>query len=242
MRARRGRFLAPHNLPALPTLLLALVLSPAPAAAQSGKAPGFQVQLDGLVYSPGGTVESLGGTQLSSLLPSGPGFALTGSLGVARRWVVEARVSYFGSDQDGSFRFVDVFNTNGQPFTDGAGPYALSRELHVTNAHGLLAYRRPLGGKLQWELELGGGVSQSREKLRLSDATGEKASAVGVQLDPSFAAGGSLGWLLQRWNTDVVGSFRWSRSFTGDGAVWSSGDSPSWVNWTLGVRYPHETH
>ena len=212
--------------------LLITLLWPALAAAQGAKAPGFQLQLDGLVYSPSGTVASLGGTELSSLLPSGPGFAVSGSLGFAHRWLVEGRVAYFGSNQDGSFRFAD-----GVP---PAGPYALNRELHVTNVHGLLAYRRPLGNKFLWELELGAGVSQSREKLRLTDATGEKASAVGVQLDPSYAAGGSLGYLT-RWNTDLVGSIRWSMTAAGDGAVWTSGDSPSYLNWTLGLRYPHET-
>ena len=229
MLARRALFLVLMN------------LVPALAAAQTAKAPGLQLQLDGLYYSPSGTVESLGGTQLSSLLPSGPGFALTASLGFARRWVVEGRVAYFGSNQDGSFRFVDEFNTNGQPFTDGSGPYALQRELHVTNVHALIAYRHSLAAKLLWELELGGGVSQSREELRLTNATGEKASAVGSQLDPSFAAGGALGWTLG-WNTDMVGSLRWSKSLTGDGAVWSDGDSPAYMNWTLGLRYPHETH
>jgi hypothetical protein len=219
MRARRA-------------LLITLLLWPASAAAQGAKAPGFQLQLDGLLYSPSGTVASLGGTQLSSLLPSGPGFAVTGSLGFARRWLVEGRVAYFGSHQDDSFRFAD-----GVP---PSGPYALNRELHVTNVHGLLAYRRPLANKFLWELELGAGVSQSREKLRLTDATGEKASAVGVQLDPSYAAGGSLGYLT-RWNTDVLGSIRWSMTAAGDGAVWTSGDSPSYLNWTLGLRYPHET-
>jgi hypothetical protein len=221
-------------------LLTTLLLWPSAAAAQTSKAPGFQLQLDGLLYSPSGTAESLGGKKLSFVLPSGPGFALTASVGLARNWVVEARVAYFGSDQDDSFYFVDEFNTNGQPYTDGAGPYALSRDLHVTNVHALLGYRRPLGAQFQWELELGGGVSQSREELRLSNATGEKASAVGVQLDPSFTAGGAIGYRMG-WNTDIMGGFRWSQSFTGDGAVWSSSDSPAYLNWTLGVRYPHET-
>jgi hypothetical protein len=220
--------------------LLLVTLCPALAAAQTAKPPGLQLQLDGLVYMPSGTVESLGGTQLSTLLPSGPGFAVSASLGLTPHWLVEGRVAYFGSNQDGSFRFVDELNTTGQPFTDGSGPYALHRELHVTNVHALIAYRRPMAAKLLWELELGGGVSQSREKLRLTNATGEKASAVGSQLDPSFAAGGALGYTLG-WNTDVVGSFRWSMSLTGDGAVWSDGDSPAYVNWTLGLRYPHET-
>jgi hypothetical protein len=222
MRARRGF-----------PLLMALILWPAVAGAQTPKAPGFQLQLDGLVYSPSGTVASLGGTQLSSLLPSGPGFALTGSLGIARRWVVEARVAYFGSNQDGSFHFSDGVSPS--------GPYALSRELHVTNAHALLAYRRSLAANFQWELEAGGGLSQSREKLRLSDATGEKASAVGVQLDPSYTAGAALGYRTG-WNTDLVGSVRWSMTAASDGAVWTSGDSPAYLNWALGLRYPHETH
>ena len=212
--------------------LLMLLLSPTLAAAQTHKAPGFQLQMDGLVYMPGGTVASLGGTQLSALLPSGPGFALTGSLGIARRWVLEARVAYFGSSQDGGFHFAD-----GVP---PAGPFALSRELHVTNVHALLAYRRPLAANFLWEIEAGGGMSQSREKLRLTDPTGEKASAVGVQLDPSWTAGGSLGYMAS-WNTDLVGSVRYSLTSAGDGAVWTSGDSPSYLTWTLGLRYPHET-
>jgi hypothetical protein len=229
MSARRGR------IPATLTVL-AVLLWPALAGAQtsqSSKTPGFQFQVDGLVYSPSGTVASLGGTELSLLLPTGPGFAITGSLGLARHWILAARVAYFGSNQDGSFHFAD----GGPP----AGPYALNRELHATNVHALLQYRHPLAARFQWELEAGGGVSQSREKLLLSNATGEKASAVGVQLDPSFAAGGALGYLAG-WNTDLVGSVRWSMTSASDGAVWTSGDAPAYLNWSLGLRYPHDTH
>ena len=215
-------------------LLLATLVPGAAAAAAASKTVGFQLQLDGLVYSPSGTVQAANDADLSLLLPSGPGIALTASRGVARAWVLAARMAYFGSNQDGSFHFDDQFSTNGPPF-------ALNRELHVTTAHGLLQYRHPLGGKLEWSLEAGGGVAQSREKLVLSSSTGEKANAVGVQLDPSVAAGGSLAYMAG-WNTDLVGGVRWSKSLTGDGAVWSDGDSPSFLNWSLGVRYPHNTH
>jgi len=211
------------------------------AAAAASSTVGFQLQLDGLVYTPSGTVQAQNDADLSLLLPSGPGFALTASLGVMRHWVLGARVAYFGSDQDGRFQFDDQFNTNGQPLAEGSGPFGLTRELHVTTAHALLEYRHPLGGKLEWSLEAGGGVAQSREKLVLTSSTGEKASAVGVQLDPSVATGGQLAWVAG-WNTDVVGSVRWSKSLTGDGAVWSDGDSPSFFNWSLGLRYPHNTH
>ena len=222
-------------------LLVLLLAAPGSAAAASRNTVGFQLQLDGLVYTPSGKVQAQRDADLSALLPKGPGFALTASLGVFRSWVLAARVSYFGSNQDNSFRFQDQFNTNGQPFADGSGPYGLNRELHVTTGHGLLEYRHPLGGKLEWSLEAGGGVAQSRERLVLTSATGEKASAVGVQLDPSIAAGGSLAYLAG-WNADVVGSVRWSKSLTGEGAVWSDGDAPSFFNWSLGLRYPHNTH
>ena len=223
-------------------VLLLLASWPAVAAAQSKKAPGFQVQLDGLLYNPGGSMASVGGADLSTLLPQGPGFALGGSVGLARHWILGARVSYFGSDQDGSFSFVDSVNTNGQLFTDGHGPYHLNRKLRATVILGLLQYRHPLGTRIQWALEGGGGVTKSQMKLVLSDASGEKANAVGVQLDPSIGAGGELGYLMNSWNTDLVAGVRWSMTLAGDGAVWTNGDAPSYLNWTLGVRYPHETH
>jgi len=222
-------------------LVLLTALWPALAVAQGSKAPGFQVQLDGLLYSPSGSLAAAGGAELSSLLPSGPGFALTASVGMARNWVAAARVSYFGSEQTDTFQFVDGMNTNGQPFADGAGPYDLKRQLSVTAVHALLQYRHVLGGKMEWALELGGGVANSREELRLTNANGEKASAAGVQLDPSLATGAQLAYHTG-WNTDLVGAARWSMSLADDGAVWSNGDGPAFLNWTLGVRYPRDTH
>jgi len=71
-------------------------------------------------------------------------------------------------------------------------------------------------------------------------AAPEKRSRRSLQR-ASFAAGGALGYMLG-WNTDMVGSLRWSKTLTGAGAVWSEGDSPAYMSWTLGLRYPHETH
>jgi len=221
-------------------LLPALLLLPVVAAAQS-RTPGFQLQADGLLYSPHGTVSAAGDAKLSSLLSSGPGFALTGTLGLTRHWVVGARVAYYSSDKDGSFRFVDQLNTNGQPFADGAGPFGLNRRLRATAVHGLLQYRRGVGPRVELVLEAGGGVVSARERLVLTSATGEKASAVGVQLDPSWAAGAGIA-VTAGWNADVVAGWRWTGSLSGDGALWTQGDSPGYMNWTLGVRYPHDTH
>ncbi len=219
--------------------LLATLLLPAAAGAQSG-VPGFQLQVDGVLYSPQGTVAAANGAELSSLVSSGPGFAITASLGVRRHWVLGARVAYFGSEGDDAFQFVDQANTNGLPFTDGAGPYDLNRRLRATAVHGLLQYRRALGSQAEWLLEGGGGVVSARERLVLASATGEKASAVGEQLDPSWVAGAGLGWVVA-WNTQLVASARWTGTITSDGAVWTTGDSPSYLHWALGIRYPHDS-
>ena len=224
----------------LPVAVLIGFALPAVAAAQT-RTPGFQLQADGVLYSPHGSVEAAGGAKLQDLVSTGPGFALTASLGLMRRWAVAARVAYFGSEKDGRFQFVDDLNTNGQLYTDGVGPYDLSRRLRATAVHGLLQYRQGIAKRVELALEAGGGVVSARERLVLASATGEKASAVGVQLDPSYALGAALA-VQSGWNTDVVGGARWMGSFSGDGAVWSQGDSPGYLHWTLGVRYPHDTH
>ncbi len=219
--------------------LLATLSLPTVADAQSG-APGFQLQVDGVLASLQGTLAAANGAELSSLLSSSPGFAITASLGVRRHWTLGARVAHFGSEGDDVFQFVDEANSNGLPFTDGAGPYDLNRRLRATAVHGLLQYRRALGARTEWLLEGGGGVVSARERLVLTSATGEKASAVGEQLDPSWVAGSGLG-LVVGWNTQLVASARWTGTITSDGAVWTQGDSPSYLHWGLGLRYPHDS-
>ncbi len=201
-------------------------------AAGSMRTAGFQLQADGLVHSPSGDVRAAGDAALSDRLGGGPGFALTGTLGVRPHLAIGARVSYFGSENDGSLMFTDI--------VAGVGPFAESRRFRGTAVHGVLQYRHATG-KFEWGLEAGAGVLSARERLVLTSANGEKASAVGVQQDASFMGGVSLAWLAG-WNSDVVASGRLIGTSTGDGAVWSSGDSPRFTTWSLGVRYPHDTH
>ena len=217
----------------------ALLLLPGLVRADS-YTPGFQLQVDGLAYTPTGKLTAADGAKLSTLLSSGPGLAITGMIGVRPHWIFGVRVAYFGSDKDASQRFTDVFNSTGQPFTDGAGPFTLNRRLRATPVHALLQYRRPFGGRWELSLEGGGGVVSARERLVLNSATGEKASAVGTQLDPSWTAGLGLAWLPGN-NTDFVASARMIGTLSSDGAVWSKGDKPGYGSWTLGVRYPHDT-
>jgi hypothetical protein len=143
-----------------------------------------------------------------------------------------ARVSYFGAEKDGQVTFSDI--------VPGVGPFSESRRMRETAVHGVFQYRKA-AGKFEWGLEGGAGVLTSRVRLVANSSSGEKASAVGVQQDLSFLGGASLAWLAG-WNSDVVVSGRWIGTSTGDGSVWSSGDSPSFTTWSLGVRYPHDTH
>lgn len=215
-----------------PVLILSLFLFAFPAAAGSMRTAGFQVQADGLFQSPSGTLSAANAAALSDRLGSGGGFALTASLGVRPHLALGARVSYFGGDGEGPFTFSDIAT---------AGPFNESRRFRGTTVHGVLQYRQAIGARLEWSLEAGAGVLSVRERLVLTSASGEKASAVGVQQDPSFMGGLSLAWLAG-WNSDLVMSGRWIGTSPGDGAVWSSADSPRFTTWSLGVRYPHDTH
>jgi len=209
------------------------LLLPATAAAATMRTAGFQFQADGLTQSPSGHVAAAGDASLADRLGGGGGFALTASLGVRPHLALAARVAYFGSDHDGSLTFNDI--------VAGVGPFHEERRLRATVVHGLLQYRQAVGAQFEYVLEAGGGVVSARERLVLTSATGEKASAVGVQQDPSWLAGAALAWLAG-WNADLVAGARWIGTSTRDGAVWSSGDSPSFLTWSLGVRYPHNTH
>lgn len=214
-------------------LVTSLIVSALPAfAAGSMRTAGFQFQADGLFASPSGNVRAAGGASLSDRIGSGAGFSLAPTIGLRPHVAFGARVSYFGAEKDGQVTFSDI--------TTGVGPFNESRRYRGTSVHGVFQYRHA-AGRFEWGLEGGAGVLTSRERLVASSSSGEKASAVGVQQDLSFLGGASLAWLAG-WNSDLVVSGRWIGSSTGDGSVWSSGDSPSFTTVSLGVRYPHDTH
>lgn len=220
------------------SLALAAVLLAATAPLALGadaRIPGLQLQLDGLMASHSGTVAAAGNADLSSLLDPGQGFALTATYGIRRTLSLAARVSYLGGEGEGDLTFVDLASPG------GTGPFHQERRLRSTTVHALLQSRHPLGKRAEWSFEAGAGLTQTRERLVATSATGEKASAVGVQMDPSFSLGASLA-LLAGGNTDLVLGGRWIAVRSGDGAAWSRGDDPRHVTWSLGLRYPHDTH
>lgn len=204
-------------------------------AATSMRTAGFQLQADGLLQMPSGSNVAAVGFPLSTIVGKGPGFAITGTIGVRPSLALGARVAYFGSTGEREAWFVDPLAPA------GLGPFQEERRLRVTTVHAIVQRRHAIGPRLEWALELGAGVMSSRERLVLDSATGTKASRVGVQLDPSVAVGGHLAWLATA-NTDLVANVRWNGSFTTDGAVWSKDDSPSFTTVSLGLRYPHDTH
>ena len=217
-------------------LVLALLVLTAPVmAAPSVPTAGFQLQADGLLHVPSGGEVASTGFPLSTMIGKGPGFALTATMGLRPHLAIGARVAHFGSTGEREAWFVDPLS----PY--GLGPFHEERRLRVTMLHAILQHRAFYGRRFEWSLDLGGGIMMSRERLVLDSATGTKASRVGVQRDPSYTFGTGLAWWAAG-NTDLVASARWNGSFTTDGAVWSKDDSPNFMTWSLGLRYPHDTH
>ncbi|MEY4375257.1 MAG: hypothetical protein RL760_1424, partial [Candidatus Eisenbacteria bacterium] len=139
-----------------PVLVVALLALALPArAATSMRTAGFQLQADGLLYMPSGSNVASVGFPLSTIVGKGPGFAVTGTIGVRPSLALGARVAYFGSTGEREAWFVDPLSPA------GLGPFHEERRLRVTTVHALLQNRHALGSRVEWALELGAGVMSS---------------------------------------------------------------------------------
>lgn len=220
-----------------PFLALVVLTALAASSAHASKLrrENLQLQVEGLGFAPSGSLSAQGGAALSDLVGMGPGYALGATLGVRPSLAVGVRMLYFGASTQGTHTFVD------EAAPGGVGPFPQERKLRVTTVYGLLQYRHALGERALWSLEAGGGAAQSRERLVLSGTATEQASAVGVQLDPTYALGAGLAWRAFG-NTALTLDGRWIGTLTGDGAVWADGDSPRYLIASVGLRYPHDSN
>ncbi len=223
--------------------LLALAVAVPAAAMADTSTPGFQLQADGLLFGPLGELPSQHSARMSDMFANGGGFAITATVGLTRRWAAGLRVASYRSTKDGQFEFLDFATPAGLSLPAGAGPYTIERELELLPIHALLQYRRPLAARLEWQAEGGAGLISTIDHMSLvsRDGSGTLASISGYQKDASWTVGTALA-LQAPGNLDVVASARYIGTFSGDGAVWMQSDDPSFTNWTLGLRYPHNTH
>ncbi len=225
-------------------ILLAVLAVALPASVTAAsRTPGFQVQADGLLFGPLGALPSQHDVKLSSLYGNGGGFSFTATLGLTPHWVAGVRVATFHSSKSGSWTFDDMVTPIGQSLAPGSGPYGIDRELTLLPIHALLQHRHALGARAEWLGECGAGVLSTTGHLTLdsSQGSGTLSSIAGYQKDFSWTVGTSLAWPV-RGNLDLVASARYIGAVSGDGAVWVQSDDPSFTNWSLGLRYPHDTH
>lgn len=227
---------------AIAVAVLSLAVTFSVAAAADTRTPGFQLQADGLMFGPLGNVPSQHDVALSSLFGNGGGFAVTGTLGLKPHWIVGLRVASFESSKDGSYVFYEMVVPPGQTIAPGSGPYLVNRKLSLLPVHVLLQYRRAITPAVEWQAEGGVGVVSSIDRMTLTsiDGHGELSSIPGYQRDPSWTVGAGIALKLPQ-NLDLVGSARYVATLSSDGAVWFKSDDPSFTNWTLGLRYPHDT-
>jgi hypothetical protein len=233
-----------RNLHVILTTLFVASLARVPAArsaAATGHTPGFQLEADGALFTPQGAIDQQHNAGLATLYGNGGGAAFGATIGIRTHWVVGARISTFRSTKDGTFAFNDLVNPPGGQAA-GTGPYDIERELRMIPIEFLAQYRM-MRGPLEWNAEAGVGVMSTTGHLTLTSrqGSGELSSIAGYQKDPLWSIGTSLA-LATPGNTDLVGSFRFLKLHTGDGAVWIKGDDPGFNNWSIGLRYPHDTH
>ena len=227
---------------AIALVVLALAVTLPVAAPADTRPPGFQLQADGLMFGPLGDVPSQNHVTLSSLFGKGGGFAITGTLGLKPHWLIGLRVASYKSTKEGDYSFDEIVAPPGQTYAAGSGPYTVRRELELLPVHLLLQYRHAIGPVLEWQAEGGAGVISTIDHMTLISraGSGNLSSIPGYQRDPSWTVGTGIAIKLPQ-NLDMVGSARYCGTLSSDGAVWLKNDDPSFTNWSLGLRYPHDT-
>ncbi|MFN8589458.1 MAG: hypothetical protein U0704_16825 [Candidatus Eisenbacteria bacterium] len=216
------------------SLFVALVAFPACAAAADRN--GAQVEVAGQFGVPSGSYASADGAPLSDYFSSGPGFAVTGTLGLTRRFHLGVRYGVIRGSKDATASFADLApEGSGLP---GTGPFDVRRRLTTSEFGGLLQYRRTFKAGSQWYLEAGGGVLTFVEHVRVQQGGGELLDISGYQQDPMWTAGAGLSFRLRK-NVDLTCGGRWLQAVSSDGDIWTSGDDPGFFEASLGLRYPN---
>lgn len=220
-------------------VMLAAVAVPPPAGAADRA--GFQLQVDGVLTSPAGSLPSANGADLSSRFGSAGGYTVTTSIGITRRFVGALRVGTFrGGDQRGTIQFSDLRPADAA-LLPGSGPYDVYRKLKGIPVHAVLQYRRVTRSRLGYYLEAGAGVISFTERMLLHSSAGDLLNIAGYQREPSYTLGGGLSFPVPG-NFELVAGGHYDGSRTADGAVWAKDDNPGFVSGTLGLRYPRVTH
>lgn len=218
-------------------LSLFLAMAMLPAVASAADRNGIQLQVAGLFGSPSGTYASAGDAPLSEFFAAGPGFGVTGTLGVTRMFHAGVRYGVVRSAKESSYTFDDLTLPGGAT-PPGSGPFGARRTLTVSEFAGILEYRRPLRQGAHLFLEAGGGLLTFSERVKVTEGGTDILTIGGYQQEPMWTMGAGASIRVAK-NFDLVMSGRWNQAMTGDGDIWSSGDDPAFAVASIGLRYPN---
>lgn len=218
------------------SLLCLAALAASPTLVFAADRNGAQLELSGVFGVPSGSYASAGGASLSDYFSAGPGFGVTGTLGVTRRFHVGVRYGVFRGSKDADATLTDLAPAGAS--LPGSGPFQAHRTLTTSEFTFLLQYRRAIRPTAQWYLDGGAGLLTFVEHVRLSQAGEGLLTLAGYQQDPMWTVGAGFSARLRK-NVDLVAGGRWSQAFSSDGDVFASGDDPGFFQATLGLRYPN---
>lgn len=214
----------------------------APPASAARVTPGFQIEADGLLFSPMGELASQGGARSADLFANGGGMGGAATIGITPHLALGARIAGFQSEKEGVTWFDDMTSPDGVSLPSGSGPYRVTRQLKMLPLVGVAQFRNGRRDGFEWGLEAGAGIMSTEEHMRLLAGKTPLSSIVGYQKDPCWSAAFSLSHPYRRINVDVIGAGRWFGVLAGTGAAWVKDDNPGFMTWSLGLRYPHDTH
>ncbi len=207
-----------------------------PALAFAADRNGAQLEFTGLFGVPSGSYASADGASLSDYFAAGPGFGVTGSLGVTRRFHFGVRYGVFRGSKDSEATFTDLAPAGAS--LPGSGPFEAHRTLTTSEFSGVLQYRRAIRPSVQWYGEAGFGLLTFVEHVRLSENGTGLLALAGYQQDPMWTVGAGVSTRVRK-NLDLVAGARWLQAMSSDGDVFASGDDPRFLEATLGLRYPN---
>jgi len=208
---------------------LALAALLLPAAAHS-KTTGFQLEAQGLGAQP-----SWSGSNSTVKLGGGTGGRVL--FGLSRHLYVGASIAYFKNRRDYAY----AVSLPGPPVGGVRAPrdsnFALiggpaRRVLSTLPFEGVLQFRTAHAGPLNGYAEIGGGVTTSIAKVNIG-----RASHSGTEQMPSLLLGaGAITSLGRNW--ELTTTLAWHQSWSSGGKVWAADDSPRFITFGVGVRYP----
>lgn len=224
--------------PASRFVVLLAVLSLAAFAPVARSATPVQFEAAGLVSQISGN-SGLGGGSVSDFFSTGYGFSLGISVGMGKHLSLGYRTGLFDDSKDIAPELAPPVWSSlpGYNRFQAANATNIHRKLTSIPHHAILGYHARLGQRFGFYDEFGLGLTSFTGKMEYYNGDRSQFRLSAYQLNFSMLLGGGVTWDYQNLATLVAG-VNVLMVPTQDGDVWSSGDNPQYIQFSLGFRYP----